>query len=47
MPDCPPDLSEPQYASLMFEHTCFASDHVLCLVDLLFMCFRHAVSAGR
>lgn len=22
MPDCPPDLSEPQYASLMFEHHC-------------------------
>ncbi|KAF9781569.1 hypothetical protein BJ322DRAFT_1076985 [Thelephora terrestris] len=24
MPECPPDLSEPQYASLMFERTCFA-----------------------
>jgi hypothetical protein len=22
LPDCPPDLSEPQYASLMFEHNC-------------------------
>ncbi|KIM71321.1 hypothetical protein PILCRDRAFT_830419 [Piloderma croceum F 1598] len=24
MPDCPHDLSEPQYASLMFEHNCHA-----------------------
>jgi len=22
LPDCPDDLSEPQYASLLFEHTC-------------------------
>ena len=25
MPDCPQDLSEPQYASLMFEHNCQVS----------------------
>ena len=28
MPECPPDLSEPQYASLVFEHTCFVSDRL-------------------
>jgi hypothetical protein len=22
LPDCPGDLSEPQYASLLFEHVC-------------------------
>ncbi|KAF8810069.1 hypothetical protein BYT27DRAFT_7040772, partial [Phlegmacium glaucopus] len=23
LPECPDDLSEPQYASLLFEHTCY------------------------
>ena len=47
MPECPPDLSEPQYASLVFEHTCFVSDRALRLVDSLLIGFRRAVLAER
>lgn len=47
MPECPPDLSEPQYASLVFEHTCFVSDRAPLLVDWLPIGIRHVVSAER
>lgn len=29
LPDCPPDLNEMQYASLLFERNCFVCDHPL------------------
>ena len=35
IPECPPNLSEPQYAALVFEHTCFVSNYVSQLLDLL------------
>lgn len=47
MPECPPDLSEPQYASLVFEHTCFVSEPAPQLVDSLPIGFRHVVLAER
>ena len=47
MPECPPDISEPQYASLMFERTCFVSCAALRLVDLSSMIFRHVVVVVR
>ncbi|KAF9644141.1 hypothetical protein BDM02DRAFT_3103424 [Thelephora ganbajun] len=47
MPECPPDLSEPQYASLVFEHICFVSNHAPCIEDLLPMGFRHVVVVVR
>jgi len=47
MPECPLDLSEPQYASLIFEHTCFVSEHAQRVVNLLPMDFRRVVLAGR
>jgi len=47
MPECPPDFSEPQYASLVFEHTCFVSDRASRPVDLLPIGFRHVVLAER
>ena len=47
MPECPPDLSEPQYASFVFEHTCFVSDRAPRLVDLSPIGFRHVVLAER
>ena len=47
MPECPPDLSEPQYASLMFERTCFVSPHAPSLADFSThgLVFRHVVVA--
>lgn len=47
MPECPPDLSEPQYASLVFERTCFVSCYALRLVIFLSMIFRHVVVVVR
>ena len=47
MPECPSDLSEPQYASLVFEHTCFVSDHMPQLVILLLMGFRRVALSER
>ena len=47
MPECPLDLSEPQYASLVFEHTCFVSGHTVHLVGLLLMGFRLVVLSER
>ena len=47
MPECPPDLSEPQYASLVFEHTCFVSNRAPRLVDSLLIGFRRAVLVER
>jgi len=47
MPECPPDLSEPQYAALVFEHTCFVSDYVSQLLNLSPIDFRLVASAER
>lgn len=47
MPECPPDLSEPQYASLMFERTCFVSCRALLLTEFLPTVFRHVVVLVR
>jgi len=47
MPECPPDLSEPQYASLVFEHTCFVSDRAARLVDSLPIGSRRVALAER
>ena len=47
MPECPPDLSEPQYASLVFGRNCFVSYNALRIVDLLCTVFRHVVVVVR
>jgi hypothetical protein len=47
MPECPPDLSEPQYASLMFERTCFVSCHAQLLMEFSPTIFRHVVAPVR
>ena len=47
MPECPSDLSEPQYASLMFEHTCFVSCRPPCLIDFLPVASRRVVVTVR
>ena len=47
MPECPPDLSEPQYASLVFERICFVSCHAPRLVDFSSTIFRHVAAVVR
>ena len=47
MPEYPPNLSEPQYAALVFEHTCFVSNYVSQLLDLSPIDFRLVAPAER